>query len=213
MNNNNNLSNQTFFDDFDDNSVRPPDESVAMTLIDYDNGFTGINAVAPPLPLYEEDPELALVLAESLRLHEESMSNQVEELSILAEIERIEREEKERKKEQQEKDKNICLKYKTDKIVPHIESVKKNCLLWNRISETKIKSERVQSIIERYLSTENSLCIYIYLNEDEYIDFFNILTEMKNKSKVKFPIDENCFEVFQQHFLLKETSDSDSNNI
>ncbi len=205
------IRNYTFFDEENeyDNSLRPADQSFADNLL----GNLNISASASAPSQMEEDPELALVIAESMRMHEESMNKKVEEMSIWEEIERIERESKEKQEKQREEDKRICLEYKLSNLTPCFNEIERICKIWNRLNDMKPKCDRITKIIEKYLSDENSHSIYIYLNEDEHIDFFEILNEMNDSTKVKKPIQESIIKILQLHFLLQENSNNDNNHI
>ncbi len=128
-------------------------------------------------------------------------------------MERIERESKEKQEKQREEDKRICLEYKLSNLTPCFNEIERICTIWNRLNDMKPKCDRITKIIEKYLSDENSHSIYIYLNEDEHIDFFEILNEMNDSTKVKKPIQESIIKILQLHFLLQENSNNDSNHI
>jgi hypothetical protein len=176
----------------DDADVRPMDPVQNMRLIDDPMDFHH--------HVVEEDPELELAIALSIASYEENQHRAIETESNEQKAIRLlrEREEEEEKRRQEERENRHIYK---DALRPHFQQILSISKTWHRIPDLKPKANLVEMMINRYYQQS---AVYMYINEEEYHTFYDILKEMQDGSKNRNTLSEMDKMVIQDHIRLLE---------
>ena len=179
----------------DDDYVRPMDPVQNMRLMDDPMEFTN--------HVVEEDPELQMAIAMSIATYEENLhllgqmseieTNEEKAMRLLRERE----EEGEKRRQEERENRNV---YK-DTIRPHFQQILSISKTWHRIPDLKPKANLVEIMIDRYYQ---QTAVYMYINEEEYHTFYDILKEMQDGSTIRYPLNDMDKKVIQDHIRLLE---------
>lgn len=179
----------------DDAEVRPMDPVQNMRLMDDPMDFHYHHIV-------EEDPELELAIALSIASYEENQQTAIETATESNEEKAIrllrEREEEDEKRRQEERENRRIYK---DALRPHFQTILSISQTWHRLTDMKSKAKFVENIIDRYYQQS---AVYMYIHEEEYHTFYDILKEMQDRNKIRNPLNEMDKKVIQDHIRLLE---------
>jgi hypothetical protein len=173
--------------------VRAPDHVQNMRLME-ENVFHEV---------VEEDPELEFAIAMSIASYEESIqlyTKMVENESPEKVAEKIlkQKQMEEEKRRESEREKRRLYK---ESLMSHFESVLVICRIWHRLPDMKTKASTVEQIIDRYYQESG---VYLYLSEEEYHIFYDILREMQDEKKNRNPLKMEHFMKVEEHIRLLE---------
>ena len=176
----------------DDADVRPMDPVQNMRLMDDPMDFHH--------HVVEEDPELELAIALSIASYEENQYTTTETETSEEKAMRLlrEREEEEEKRRKEERENRSMYK---DALRPHFQPILSISKTWYRLFDMKPKAQLVEMIIDRYYQQS---AVYMYINEEEYHTFYDILKEMQDESKNRNTLSEMDKMVIQDHIRLLE---------
>jgi hypothetical protein len=175
----------------DEDNVRPVDPVQNMRLMDDPMEFHH--------HVVEEDPELELAIALSIASFEENQhtpeteSNEEKALRILRE-----REEEDHRRRQEERENRRMYK---EALRPHFQPILSIAQTWHRLPDMKPKANFIEMMIDRYYQQS---AVYMYILEEEYHTFYDILKEMQDGNKIRNPLNEMDKKMIQDHIRLLE---------
>lgn len=151
----------------------------------------------------EEDPELEVAIAMSIASYEENLHKMDRRSPVEMNEERAnrilrEREEEEEKRRETERENRRIYK---ESLQPHFEPILTNTKIWHRLPDTREKATFVENIIQQYYEQSS---VYMYIKEDDYHRFYDILQEMQDERKVRNPLNEMDKKMVMDHIRLLE---------
>ena len=181
------------FIEMEPDNVRPPDHVQNMRLME-ENVFHEV---------VEEDPELEFAIAMSIASYEESIqlyTQMVENESPEKVAEKIlmQKQIEDEKRKETEREKRRLYK---ESLKVHFDSLLVICRIWNRLPDMKSKASMVEKIVNRYYQ---EMGVYLYLSEEEYYTFYDILREMQDETKNRNPLRIEHFMKVEEHIRLLE---------
>ncbi len=151
----------------------------------------------------EEDPELEVAIAMSIASYEENLHKMDRRSPVEMNEERANRilrereEEEERRRETERENRRI---YK-ETLRSHFQPILTNTKIWHRLPDTREKATFVENMIQKYYDQSG---VYMYIKEDEYHQFYDILQEMQDERKVRNPLNEMDKKMIMDHIRLLE---------
>jgi hypothetical protein len=173
--------------------VRPPDHVQNVRLMD-------------DMPFHEpieEDPELEFAIAMSIASYEESIHlyNQiVENESTEKKAEQILQKKKAEEEHRKEVEREKRRQYK-ESLRIHFQLILSISQKWHRVPDMKTKAVFIDQMVNRYYDESG---VYLYISEEEYHTFYDILKEMQDPCKIRNPLKEEDYLKMEEHIRLRE---------